>query len=221
MLEFSIELLFIIVICCCFQYYHGYCHALATSIKLLKRHYQRRPSSHITIGLIIKARHFLNKHGLIALYYSFLYPYLSYCNHIWGSTYKTNLKKLTTLQNKAIRIISHMNARKNCDAMYNELGIIKFVKMNKYLFGRFMFRVYHRQVPEFFSPFLVRNRDIHQHETRLAGHFHIPPVKLDLSKTGIKYKGAIIWNIILQEDVNLDVSEAVCKQILIKMLNIM
>ena len=48
MLEFGIELLFIIVICCCFQYYHGYCHALATSIKLLKRHYQRRPSSHIT-----------------------------------------------------------------------------------------------------------------------------------------------------------------------------
>ena len=71
------------------------------------------------------------------------------------------------------------------------------------------------------SPFFVRNCDIHQHETRLAGHFHIPPVKLDLSKTGIKYKGAIIWNNILQEDVNLDVSEAVFKKILIKMLNIM
>ena len=173
-----------------------------------------------SIGMIIKARHFLNKHGLIALYYSFLYPYLSYCNHIWGSTYKTNLKK-TTLQNKAIRIISHMNFRKNCDAMYNELGIIKFVNINKYLIGRYMFRVYHGQVPEFFSPFFVRNCDIHQHETRSAGHLHIPPVKLDLSKTGIKYKGAIIWNNILQEDVNLDVSEAVFKKVLIKMLNIM
>ena len=107
-----------------------------------------------SIGMIIKARHFLNKHGLIASYHSFLYPYLSNCNHIWGSTYKTNLKKLTTLQNKAIRIISQMNARKNCDAMYNQLGIVKFVNINKYLIGRFMFRVYHRQVPEFFSPFL-------------------------------------------------------------------
>ena len=46
----------------------------------------------------------------------------------------------------------------------------------------------------------------------LAGHFHIPPVELDLSKSGIKYKGAIIWNNILQEDVNLDVSEAVFKK---------
>ena len=38
--------------------------------------------------------------------------------------------------------------------MYNELGIIQFVNINKYLIGRFMFRVYQGQVPEFFSPFL-------------------------------------------------------------------
>ena len=66
-----------------------------------------------------------------------------------------------------------------------------------------------RVVPESFSPFFVRNCDILQYETRLAGHFHIPPIKLDLSKTSIQYKAAIIWNNILQEDLNLDVSEAI------------
>ena len=110
-----------------------------------------------------------------------------------------------------VKSVVHVFSKDQC-TMYNELGIIKFVNINKYLIGRFMFRVYHGQVPEFFSHFFVRNCDIHQHETRLAGHFHIPPVKLDLSKTGIKYKGAIIWNNILQEDVNLDVSEAVFKK---------
>ena len=35
------------------------------------------------IGMIIKAREYLNKQGLLSLYYSFLYPYLTYCNHIW------------------------------------------------------------------------------------------------------------------------------------------
>ena len=39
-------------------------------------------------GMIIKATHYLNKNGLIALYYSFVYPYLIYCNFIWGCTYK-------------------------------------------------------------------------------------------------------------------------------------
>ena len=46
MFEFGIELWLTIVTCSCFQYYHGYCHALATSITLLKRHYRCGLSSH-------------------------------------------------------------------------------------------------------------------------------------------------------------------------------
>ena len=41
------------------------------------------------IGMVIKARIYLNKSGLITIYY----PYLTYCNHIWGCTYKANLQK--------------------------------------------------------------------------------------------------------------------------------
>ena len=104
------------------------------------------------LGVMVDSKLNWKEHNCIILF--ILYPCRSHCNHIWGSTYKTNLTKLATLQNKAIRIISQMNAWKNCDAMYNELGTIKFLKINKYLIGRFMFRVYHGQVPDFFSPFL-------------------------------------------------------------------
>ena len=45
------------------------------------------------IGMIIKAGQYLNKKGLIALYYSFIYPYLIHCNHIWECIYKSSLKK--------------------------------------------------------------------------------------------------------------------------------
>ena len=45
------------------------------------------------LGMIIQARNYLNKDGFVNLYYSFIYPYLTYCNHIWGNTYKTNLQK--------------------------------------------------------------------------------------------------------------------------------
>ena len=66
--------------------------------------------------------------------------------------------------------------QENCDAMDNELGIIKFENINKHLIGRIM----SRSLNSF-------------HLFWLAGHFRIPPVKFDLSKTGIKYKEAIIW----------------------------
>ena len=44
------------------------------------------------IGLVAKARKLLNSDALITLYYSFIYPYLCYCNHVWGSTYVFNLQ---------------------------------------------------------------------------------------------------------------------------------
>ena len=77
------------------------------------------------IGMIIKARQYLNKQGLISLYYSFIYPYLTYCNHIWGSTYKTSFMRLTTLQNKAVRIIAHARWRTSCDPIHKYLNIMK------------------------------------------------------------------------------------------------
>ena len=46
------------------------------------------------VGVILKARKKLNKSVLLNLYYSFAYPYFIYCNHVWGNTYPTNLKKL-------------------------------------------------------------------------------------------------------------------------------
>ena len=47
-----------------------------------------------------KAQYCLNKSGVIALHNLFLYPYLSYHNHVWGSIYKTNLRRLANLQIK-------------------------------------------------------------------------------------------------------------------------
>ena len=37
------------------------------------------------MGMIIKARNYLNRKGLLTLYYTFVYPNLAYCNHIWGN----------------------------------------------------------------------------------------------------------------------------------------
>ena len=59
----------------------------------------------------------------------------------------------------------------------------------------------------------------HSCSTRSAHHLHIPYVKLDLSKTGIKYRGTIVWNIIAESGINLEVSEAAFKKSLIKLIN--
>ena len=108
--------------------------------------------------MIIKARQYLNTTGLMSLYYSFIYPYLTYCNHIWGATCKTRLELLVTLQNKAIRILSHAGNRTNSDPLYKKLNIMKLENINTYLIGRFMFCVSIDKVPQSFRILFRRNR---------------------------------------------------------------
>ena len=43
------------------------------------------------IGIILSRQVFSNK-TLLSLYHTFVYPYLSYCIHVWIQAYKTNLK---------------------------------------------------------------------------------------------------------------------------------
>ena len=51
------------------------------------------------LGLLYKAKHYLNKRSLLVLYYSFIYTYINYGNIACGSTTRTNLKKSTVYKN--------------------------------------------------------------------------------------------------------------------------
>ena len=55
------------------------------------------------VGILAKARKKLSKSSLINLYYSFAYPYLIHCNHVWGHNYTTSLEKLHLLQKNSCK----------------------------------------------------------------------------------------------------------------------
>ncbi len=52
------------------------------------------------IGIIIKPKPYINKTTLMNLYHAFVYPHMTYCNIVWGSTYNTHLYRLIILQKK-------------------------------------------------------------------------------------------------------------------------
>ena len=91
------------------------------------------------IGMIAKARKFLTYESLKSLYYSFVYPFLIYCNHVWGNECSTSLKNLVLLQKKTIRIIYGVNSRTSCDPLFEESAFLRFANINKYMIARFMY----------------------------------------------------------------------------------
>ena len=60
-----------------------------------------------TLVLLYRAKPFLDKNSLLTLRYSYIHTYLNYANLSWGSTNRTNLKKLLSQQKHAVRIINN------------------------------------------------------------------------------------------------------------------
>ena len=134
------------------------------------------------IGMIIKVKKRLNKDSLVTLYYSFIYPYRTYCNHVWGTACITQLNKISILQKKAIRIICNVNRRTPTDPLFRDLKIIPFLHVNIYSIARFMFRYVNGSLPKPFVGYFTTNANIHSYNTRQTLHFHLPNVRSDLGK---------------------------------------
>ena len=86
---------------------------------------------------------------------------------------------------------------------------MKVVDINRYLIAHFMFRNCNNKLPEMFNSYFEYNSDYHNYNTRSAQHFHTPQIKTYLAKTGIKYRGAIMWNSILNHGIYPDTSESI------------
>ena len=57
------------------------------------------------IGIMSRAKYFLESKQLVMLYNTLVLPYLNYCAAVWGTNYPSNLKPVILLQKRALRII--------------------------------------------------------------------------------------------------------------------
>ena len=141
------------------------------------------------LGVIIKIRKVLQKEFLISLHYSFIYPYLIYRNQIWGSACKTHIEPLFILQKRALRIITGVHPRSPSEPLFRQLKFLNCENIFKYLAGRLMYKVYHGELSTLQFLF-VKNSDIHMHDSRQRGHYHIPVYRTNLGKNSLWYFGA-------------------------------
>ena len=77
-----------------------------------------------SIGILTKIRRFLNQKTLRNLYFSFVYPYLTYCVEVWGNTHDTYLNPLIKLQKKCIRIITFYHYLEHTPPLFKQLDIL-------------------------------------------------------------------------------------------------
>ena len=145
-----------------------------------------------------RAKPFLNKESLLALYYSYIHSYLNYANLAWGSTYLTNLKKLRSQQKHAIRIVHNKRKFEHTKELFKSASVLNLYKLNILSIAVFKHSVYtETSSPVFTGSF---QRISHLYSTRSSTlNFSKPKLKLTKTKYRMSIRGPAIWNYFFED----------------------
>ena len=90
---------------------------------------------------------------LIQLYYSLIYPFLTYSLITWGNTYQTTLLPLIILQKKAVRIMTFSEYKSHSSPLFQKLKILKVSDLIYLYTALFMYDYYSNRLPLIFDNF--------------------------------------------------------------------
>ena len=149
-----------------------------------------------SVGILAKTRHYLPISIRLQLYYTFIYPYLTYALTTWGNTYVTTLKSLITLQKKGIRLISFAEFRAHTSPLFSHLEILKLSDLIFLNNALLMYDFHENNLPPVFHDFFTPVSNVHKYNTRLASKdsYYISKVRTNYGKFSFRYVGAKVWN---------------------------
>ena len=144
------------------------------------------------IGVLKKAKRYLNSTTLHLLYYTFIYPYLGYCNIIWGNTYTTYLSKLQVLQKKIVRLIANLSYRAHTSDSFKKLRILKCRNIHNYQTGIFIYKHKNKEFPPLFN--YLFNTSTHGYNTRRSNEYVAHKFNIELTRRSLRHEGIKFWN---------------------------
>ena len=149
-----------------------------------------------SIGIISKLRHFVDTKTLVQLYYTLIYPFLTYSCIVWGNTYNSNLKPLEILHKRTIRIITFSRFDAHTSPLFAQLRILKMSHIIALHTACFMFHYSKGNLPKVFDSFFSTTSSRHDYNTRLAARFTflVPSTRTNYGKFNIRYAGPRVWN---------------------------
>ena len=147
-----------------------------------------------SVGIIFRSRFHLSSRTKLALYYSLIYPYITYCNSTWSSTYVSALNRIFYLQKRAVRAITNSDYRAHSAPLFAKLGIMDIFQINSFQISKFMFYYHNQLLPSMFSNLFETSRQVHDYGTRIANNYRPHFCRTNIKQFTILYQGPKIWN---------------------------
>ena len=148
------------------------------------------------VGIFYKIRGLIPSKILQNLYYSFIYPHLTYCIEIYANTCYSYLDPLIKLNNKLLRILQNRKNDAPLSVLYKNYNTLMIPELYTMYVARFVRKCQQNRhdMPGLFSNFFSKNCDWHNHYTRQSMNLHIDRANCSFGQRTIKYSGSQIWN---------------------------
>ena len=159
-----------------------------------------------SIGIIYRSRFFLSSKSKLALYYSLVYPCLSYCKITWASTYVTN----------AVRVLTNSDFRAHSAPLFLHLKILAVFKVNEFHVAKFMFCYHHQILPPLFL--FLFNKQVHNYYTRSSDDYRSHNYRTNTKKFTV-FQGPSLWNSLPTYIINSETQFCFRKRLLNYLLN--
>ena len=142
-----------------------------------------------TTGILYRLKNVVPTFVLINLYYSLVYPYLCYCNIVWGGTYNSALDQVFKLQKRIIRIINNADYLAHTRPLFKSSNILNIYDLNKYTLGNYMYKVKNKMIDDV-------NIKQHNHSinTRYRDNYCPQFQRLTITQKSYVFSAPSVWN---------------------------
>ena len=99
------------------------------------------------VGILNKLKCYFPQKILLQLYHASICPHLLYAILIWGSTYKSYLRYISILPDKAFRIAIQTKWNSRANPSFTNLKVLKLNKLYQYEAGKMIYNLYQKHYP--------------------------------------------------------------------------
>ena len=156
------------------------------------------------MGIIFKASFYMPLASLRILYYSMIYPYLQYCNIVWGSTYTTNLTRIILLQKSIIRILNRSKFDEHTSPLLKKFGLLTLRDICLLQLGQIMYCYRFSFLSERFNNMFLKVNQIHGLNTRKSPDYRVPLCRTNARQFFVYFQGPKFINSLPRDLVNIN-----------------
>ena len=141
-------------------------------------------------GILHRLKYIYPQSILITLYKSLFVPHINYGSLLWGHAGGA----LDKIQKKAVRTITYSNYIAHSEPLLKELNLLKVKDLFELKILKFLFKLYHNNLPPYFNSYRSHLEKIVTPYTLRPHPLPVPRVSHVFAEAGLLYKLVVIKN---------------------------